>query len=148
MNDSLFAVICIRYAKIFCCKIGRNQQIVFVDVPVLYHNRRCGKTSFLSIGVGILFVLVKDDFIFSVSQRKFTCSAAVASFYLWTVFDQGGIVRKHVYFLKLDSRRFAKRYGFSFLSKGKLFPGVLIVFSSITYGKSGAPDRRCHKKAA
>ena len=148
MNDSLFAVICIRYAKIFCCKIGRNQQIVFVDVPVLYHNRRCGKTSFLSIGVGILFVLVKDDFIFSVSQCKFPCFAAVASFYPGTIFDQGGIVGKHVYFLNLNSRRFAQRYGFSFVSEGKLFSGVLIVFSSITYGESGSPDRRCHKKAA
>ena len=148
MNDSLFAVICIGYAQIFCGKISRDQQIVFIDAAVFYDNGSGCQPAFFPVGIGILFIFIKDDLLFSIGQSQFSGFAAVRPFYFCTIFDQCMIIRKHIYLIDLNAWCFAKRYGFAFVSKGQLFSAVLIIFSTVAYRQRSAPYGSCHHKTA
>ena len=139
MNHLFLAVICIRNAKIFCGKIRWNQKIALINIPICYNKRRSRQLSFLSVSIGIFFVPVKYNLFLTICKSKLTGLAGIGSFYFRPVFDDRDIIGQHIHFLPLDTRCFSKRYGFSFVSKRKLFSGVLIVFTAIADRKGSSP---------
>ena len=104
VNTFCRAWVCIADAQIFGCEFCREQNIVFVDAPILYSQRGGGKRPFHPVGIGIFFILIKRNRFLTVGQYQLSSLAVVASLYFRSVLYDGIIIGKHIDLVDLDAR--------------------------------------------